>query len=87
MGRKVEIPVPSSDLFSIVRDFLLFKGDYTICFYVFLVLYCAACCRYLRKRSTALAWPASEGRTHAQHQQHRAFFALEHSPEAQSVDS
>jgi hypothetical protein len=49
MGRKVEMTGTSHGFFGSAGDILLFQGDYTICFYIFLVLYCAACCRSQRK--------------------------------------
>eukprot|EP00967_Tisochrysis_lutea_P085351 scaffold119768_cov33-Tisochrysis_lutea.AAC.3 len=59
MPRKVEVPLPSRDVLAPARDILLFQGDYAIFYYVFLALYCAACCRTLRENCGSSSHPSS----------------------------
>jgi len=55
--RKAPVPLPAAPTpLEVLRDVLLFQGDYAFAYYIFLALYCAACCRNLKEALPRLTW-------------------------------
>ena len=55
--RKAPAPLPAAPTpLEVLRDVLLFQADYAFAYYIFLALYCAACCRNLKEALPRLTW-------------------------------
>ena len=55
--RKAPVPLPAAPTpLEVLRDVLLFQADYAFAYYIFLALYCAACCRNLKEALPRLTW-------------------------------